>query len=196
MTTLADIRARVRIDLHDPNGDRWDDDAINRHIARALSDIDRAIPYEQTATLATTPGDRDLSLATLDGLVEVEAVEYPAGEYPPEYVAFSRWQDTLTVQGEVTPAGDDARVYYTRTHTLDALGSTLPRYLEDVLATGAAAYAAFEQAAATSDALAVSGEAPRDFASLGRAWMTAFRQLLLHHARANRVRQRRLYLPA
>jgi hypothetical protein len=36
MTTLSDIRTRLRQDLGDADSLRWDDDALDRHIARAL----------------------------------------------------------------------------------------------------------------------------------------------------------------
>lgn len=197
MTTLSDIRDRIRIDLHDESGARWNDDALDRHVARALSDIDHAIPREASVTLETTAGSRELDMSAIEGLIEVEAVEYPAGRYPPEYVPFSQWDQGLTLQGERLPAGDNARVFYTARHDLDDVGTTLPAHLEDVLATGAAAYAILERGPASVDVLTTGGPSvSRDFEAMGRAWMTAFRELLHHHSRARRVRRQRLYVPA
>jgi hypothetical protein len=197
MTTLADIRARVRKDLHDDPEERWSDDQLDRHITRALADVSLAIPRELTADLATTPGSRDLSLAPLAGLIEVEAVEFPAGLFPPARVGFSRWAGTLTIHTERPPAGEDARLYYSAAHTLDGAGSTLPPEFEDILALGAGAYAALELASFTADRLNIGGPAvPERHAAWGRAAMTAFRQLLGQHGRRNAVRQRRLYTPA
>lgn len=199
MTTLADIRSRVRTDLHDTDSGayRWSDDDLDRHIARALDDISRAIPREDSATLATTPGSRDLSLGSLSGLIEVEAVEYPAGEYPPSYVAFASWEGTLTLHSVPAPDGSDARVFYTARHTLDGSGTTLPGYLEDLAATGAAAYAAMEWSAFAIDRLNTGGQAvAAEYRSWARARLTAFQQLLRHHGRSRSLRPRRLFVPA
>jgi len=199
MTTLADIRSRIRADLHDtdPGNERWSDSQLDRHIERALRDLSAAVPREESIQLATTPGSRDLSLSALAGLIAIEAVEYPVDAFPPNYVRFSRWDDTLTLLTDEEPAGADARLFYTAAHSLDASGTTLPAHLEDVLATGAAGYAALEQAMATTDTLNTGGAtAPANFSALGRAWLTAFRQLLAQHGRTNRVRQQRLYRPA
>ncbi|MDZ7728590.1 MAG: hypothetical protein U5Q44_10590 [Dehalococcoidia bacterium] len=196
MATITDIRDRLRIDLHDPDGERWNDSALDRHIARALGDITNAIPREASTTLATTPGSRELSLAGISGLVQVEAVEYPVDRYPPVYVGFSHWEDTLSLHTENEPSGGDARIFYTAAHELDGTGTTLPAHLEDVLATGAAAYAVLEQATGATDALTTGDDVSETFAAQGRAWMSAFRELLYHHGRRNRVRGRRLYVPA
>ena len=199
MTTLADIRSRVRTDLHDTDSGayRWSDADLDRHIARALDDVSRAIPREQSATLATTTGSRDLSLATLAGLIEVEAVEYPAGEFPPAYAGFTAWAGTLSLHTPTVPNGADAKVHYTALHTLDANGSTLPGHLEDLVAAGAGAYAALEWSAFTIDRLNTGGdEVAKQYASWARARLTAFEQLLKHHARRNAVRPRWLFVPA
>jgi len=199
MTTLADIRSRVRIDLQDtdPANERWGDGQLDRHIERALRDLSAAIPREDTAQLATTPGSRDLPLSSLTGLIDIEAVEYPIDAFPPAYVRFSRWDDTLTLLTEEEPTGADARIFYTAAHALDGSSSTLASYLEDILATGAAGYAALEQAIATIDVLSTGGPGtPANFGAMGRAWLTAFQQLLAQHSRSNRVRSQRLYRPA
>jgi hypothetical protein len=196
MTTLSDIRTRLRLDLGDPDSLRWDDDTLDRHTARALAELSLAIPRELTATLQTTPASRELSLTTLDGLLEVEATEYPAGQFPPCYVRFATWEATLTLHTAIAPDGSDARLYYTAVHTLDETESTLPPHLEDVLATGAAAYAALELAASTTETLNLNGETPATYAGWARARLTAFHQLLHTHARKNRVRTRTLYVPA
>jgi len=199
MTTLADIRGRVRTDLHDTDSGayRWSNDDLDRHIARALDDVSRAIPLEQVGTVATTPGSRDLSLAALTGLIEVEAVEYPVDEFPPAYTGFSVWDGTLSLHTPTAPDGSDARLYYTARHVLDADGTTLPAHFEDLVAAGAGAYAALEWSSFTIDRLNTGGdEVARQYESWARARLTAFEQLLKHHARRNTVRPRRFYVPA
>jgi hypothetical protein len=146
---LGTMRALVRRDLHDEDASnyRWTDDEIDRHVARAVNELSLAVPLASKATLTTVEGNRDLSLASLTGLVAVEAVEYPVGEYPPSYAPFSIWGDALTLLVDATPlAAQEVYVYYGKLHTLDASTSTVPAALEDLVASGAAAYAALEWA--------------------------------------------------
>ncbi len=199
MTTLADIRARLRLDLHDTDSGayRWIDAALDRHIAHALEDLGLASPRELSATLTTTAGSRELSLSSSTGLVEVEAVEFPAGEFPPAYVRFSQWAGALHLHTDDAPSGQGAKLWYLARHTLDSSGSTVPVHLEDVLLMGSAAHALLEISAFSIDRLNIGGSEVNElYAAAGRARLTAFQQLLHQHGRRNRVRPRRAYLPA
>ena len=198
MTTLADIRSRTRTDLHDGDApQRWTDDELDRHIAHTLGELSLAMPRELTATIATTPGSRELSVATLTALVEVQRVEYPVGDFPPCLVRFTQWGETMLLDLSTAPDGSDATVDYTAGHTLDDAGSSLPPRFEELLVMGASAYAVLEQSVATIDGLNTGGPAvPEQFAASARARLTAFGQLLQQYARANRVRSRRLVTPA
>jgi hypothetical protein len=197
-TTLADVRDRVRKDLRDTDAAsyRWTDTQLDRHIDHALSELSAAWPQEKSTTMAVIAGSRDLSLAALADLIEVEAAEYPTGSYPPAYVGFATWATTLTLQTPTVPASGDAKLYYTARHGLDGTGTTLSAFQVDVLVTGAAAYAALEQSAFTTDRLTATGEAAERFASYARARLTAFQQLLHRYGRRNRLRPRRAYQPA
>ena len=155
------------------------------------------MPRELTATIATTPGSRELSVATLTALVEVQRVEYPVGDFPPCLVRFTQWGETMLLDLSTAPDGSDATVDYTAGHTLDDAGSSLPPRFEELLVMGASAYAVLEQSVATIDGLNTGGPAvPEQFAASARARLTAFGQLLQQYARANRVRSRRLVTPA
>ena len=196
MTTLADVRNRVRGDLRDGEAERWPDEQIDRHIAHALSDLSLAIPRELTIDLPTTPGSPDLALGTIEGLIEVEAAEYPVDQLPVSYTAFSSWGGPLTPPTAAAPDGSDARLYYTATHTIDDDGTTLSDHLVDVLATGASAYAALELASYAADRLNLDPRAAERHLAWSRARLTAFQQLLHTYGRKNRVRGRRMYVPA
>ena len=111
MTTLTTFRDRLRIDLRDPGALLWDDDTLDRHIDRALRDLSNAVPREAQAILATTAGSRDVDIASLEGLIDVEHAEYPIDRFPPELAPFSRWENTLSLHTVDLPAGDDVRVY-------------------------------------------------------------------------------------
>ncbi|MGE0601507.1 MAG: hypothetical protein AB7J35_18840 [Dehalococcoidia bacterium] len=196
MVTLTDVRDRLRKDLSDVAEERWPDDQLDRHIEHALSELSLSIPQELTATVATTLGSRDVSIATLDGLLDVEAVEFPVGEFPPSYAGYSVWGTTLALHVEHEPDGTDAKVFYTAEHSLDEEGSTLAGPMVDVLVTGASAFAAQELASGRTDALTTDPAAAERYAAWSRARLTAFRQLLHTYGRKNRVRTRRMFVPA
>jgi hypothetical protein len=128
----------------------------------------------------------------------VEAVEYPVGQYPPSYAPFSIWGDTLTLLVDATPlAAQDVHVYYGKLHTLDATTSTIPTALEDVVATGAAAYAALEWATFATNRVNVGGpDVWRQYLVWGQERLAAFVRELARHGRRAGVRVRRLYRPA
>ena len=197
---LPTMRALVRRDLHDEDvsNHRWTDDEIDRHIARAVKELSLVAPLESKATPSTTEGSRDISLASLTGLVAVEAVEYPVGQYPPSYAPFSIWGDTLTLLVDATPlAAQDVDVYYGKLHTLDATTSTTPAAMEDVVATGAAAYAAVEWATFATNRVNVGGpDVWRQYLVWGQERLAVFARELARHGRRAGVRVRRLDRPA
>ena len=192
MTTIADIRDRIRKDLHDTDAAdyRWPDTQLDRHIEHALEEVSLAIPRELTVLVPTTAGSADVSLTSLEGLIEIERAEYPAGQFPVCVAPFTRWGETLSLVLESLPAGDDVRLSYTARHTLDASGSTLAPFLEDLVVTGAGAYAVLEQAAFTADVLTTGANVSERYEGWARARLIAFRQLLFQYGRNNRVRTR------
>ena len=192
------MRARVRADLRDPDGDRWDDDTLDRHIDRAVRDLSLAAPREATAELETTAGSREVALAGLDDRVSIEAVEYPTGQYPPAYAAFSTWGETLTLLVDGAPgAGESVIVRYSATHTLDAEGTTVPEALHDLVAGGAAAYAAIEWASYATNRINTGGDDVwRRYLAWGQDRMASFSRALAKHGRERRLRSRRLYVAA
>jgi len=197
---LSEMRTRVRRDLHDEDGTnyRWTDSELDRHIERAVRELSLAAPREAKAALTTTAESRDLSLSTLTDLVAVEAVEYPADKYPPNYVPFSLWASTLTLLVDEVPLSAQlVNVYYGRMHTLDASTSTIPPQLEEVVAVGAAAFAAIEWASFATNRINVGGDDVwRQYLTWGQERLAAFARALAKHGRSNAVRVRRLYTPA
>jgi len=194
---LNDMLARIRKDLRDEDSQnyRWTDSELNRHIDHALRELSLSCPLEAKATLSTTAESRDLSLSSLSDLVEIEAVEYPAGNYPPSYVRFSVWADTLPLLMDSLPGdSEDVYVYYGKLHTLNADSSTLPAKLEDLVALGAAAYAAIEWASFATNRVNLGGaETWRNYLTWGQDRLAAFMKGLAKHSRKNTVRVRRLY---
>lgn len=197
---LDDMRTLVRRDLHDedPADQRWSDAELDRHIQHALRDLGYTSPLEARASLTTAQDSRDLDITGLSDLIQVEAVEHPTGQYPAQYVRFSVWAGTLTLLVDRVPqAGEEVAVYYGKLHTLDATTSTLPPHLEDVLATGAEAYAALEWASFATNRVNTGGEDTwRAYQAWGHERLAAFLRALSNHSQRNRVRARRLYVPA
>ncbi|MDD5127039.1 MAG: hypothetical protein PHR43_02915 [Dehalococcoidales bacterium] len=195
---LTDMRAIVRRELRDEDSGnyRWANDELDRHIARAVKELSEHFPDEHSATLATTAGSRELDIATIANRVMVAAVEYPAGKFPKKYQRFSLWGDTLTLLGEAVPDGSNACVYYGKLHTLDAETSTLPAKVEDLVAAGAAGYAAVAWAVYAVNRVNVGGTmTPREFFDWGKEKLKYFRGELVRLGRRRRLRIRSLYKP-
>jgi hypothetical protein len=194
---LTDMRARIRKDLHDEDSQnyRWTDSDLDRHIDHAVRELSLSSPLEAKATLSTAAESRDLSLSSLSDLVEIEAVEYPVGDYPPSYVRFNVWADTLTLLIDSLPGGgENVYVYYGKLHALDTDSSTIPAKLEDLAALGAAAYAAIEWASFATNRVNLGGaETWRNYLTWGQDRLAEFMKGLAKHSRKNTVRVRRLY---
>jgi hypothetical protein len=197
MTTIATIRARARQDLHDEDSAnyRWTDAVLDRHTGRSVNEYSLHAPLEQKTTLAATPGSRDLSIASLASLIDIEAVEWPIGEFPPRRVGWSEWQTTITLDVVNGPAAaDNVYVFWTKMHTLDATSSTLPVPHEDIIAAGAAAYAALDWTSYAANRINTGGDDVWGrYKAFGEERLRYFRGELTRIARRNTVRQRRLY---
>jgi hypothetical protein len=197
---LPEMRSRLRKDLHDEDSAnyRWTDGELDRHVQRTVREFSLALPLEAKAALTATPGSRDVSVSGLVDVVGIEAVEYPVGKYPPSYVRYSVWLGTLTMLIDGAPqAADPVNVYYTKLHLIDATSSTVPARFEDVIAGGAAGYAAVEWSSFATNRVNVGGqEVWRDYLSWGRERLAEFQRALAAQGRRNAVRVRRLYAPA
>ena len=197
---LPTMRTRVRRDLRDEDStnERWSDSEIDRHIARALQELSLAAPVEAAVTLQTVADSRDLNVAALVDRVSIDAVEYPTGEYPASFVEHSLWGETLSLLVDGVPAaGSDVVVRYSQLHTLDTSSSTLPQALEDVVASGAAAYAALEWSSYATNRVNVGGaDTWRDYHTWAQDRLASFHKALAKHGRERRLRARRLYVPA
>ena len=196
-SNIGDIRDAVRIDLHDEDATayRWTDASLDRHITRAVHDYQLAAPLEQKTTLTATAGSRDLSVASLTDLIDIDAVEWPTGEFPPRRVGWSQWSDTITMDVLNAPSdADDVIVYWLGPHTLDALTSTTPPEHDELIATGAAGYAALDWTSFATNRLNIgSADVWGRYKAFADERLRAFRAELRRLGRSNTVRQTRLY---
>ena len=194
---LAAIRTLVRRDLHDEDASnyRWTDTVLDRHIGRAVNEYSLHAPLEDKDTLTTTAGSRDLSIASLTGLIEIAAVEWPVGEFPPRLVGFSKWVTTITLDTVNAPAGvENVAVYWLKSHTVDGSGSSVPAIHDDIIAAGAAAYAALDWTSYSVNRINTGGddvvERYKRFAAERLQYFTS--ELARVGIRAG-IRQRRMY---
>ena len=197
---IVDMRSLVRRDLHDEEAAdyRWSDAELDRHVQHAVRELSLSVPLQATASLVTVDGSRDVGLGALSDLIRVEAAEYPSGRYPPSYVRFSVWGDTLTLHVDAAPGGGEAvRLYYLTLHSLDVASSTIPAHLEDVVAMGAGGYAALEWASFATNRVNVGGpQAWRHFLAWGKERLRLFHAALARLSATNAVRSRQLYVPS
>lgn len=193
---LTEMRTIVRRDLHDEDTGNytWTDNELDRHIQHAVKDFSEQIPHQQKATLATAADSREIDISGLSGRIMIEAVEYPVTAYPSSFQRFSVWGDILTIISGGEPDGSDCYIYYGSLHTLDATGSTLPTKHEDLVATGATAYAALEWAAYAINKVNVGGaDVAREYRQWGSERLAVFQETLVRLGRRQRVRVQRLF---
>jgi len=194
---LNDMRSRIRKDLHDEDSQnyRWTDSELDRHIDHAVRELSLSCPLEAKATLSTTAESRDLSISSIADLIEIESVEYPVGNYPPSYIRFSVWADTLTLLTDNVPGdSEEVYVYYGKLHTLNADSSSIPAKLEDLVALGGAGYAAMEWASFATNRVTVGGsDSWRSYLTWGQDRLAEFMKGLAKHSKKNTVRVRQLY---
>ncbi len=197
MTTIASVRALVRKDLHDEDATayRWTDTVLDRHIGRAVNEYSVAAPLEQKSTLTTTAGSRDISVASLANLIDIEAVEWPTGEFLPRLLGFSQWQTTITLDVVNAPAGvENVNVFWLKMHTLDAASSTLPVAHEELIIEGAAGYAALDWTSFATNRFNAGGDDVWGrYKAFADERLRQFRADLLRLGRRNAVRTGRLY---
>ncbi|MBC8511586.1 MAG: hypothetical protein H8D32_01205 [Dehalococcoidia bacterium] len=193
---LGTMRTLVRRDLKDEDSSdyRWQDNEIERAIARALYELSRYVPREMKNTIATTDGSRDIDISSLTDRVSVDRVEFPVGETPRSYQRFAVYSDIITMIGDAEGDGEDSYIYWGKVHTLDVTTSTIPSYLEDVLALGAAAFAVLAQAQLRTDAAGFGGEqADRDYLSWGNTMLKEFKAQLKRFGRGRKLKISQFY---
>jgi hypothetical protein len=175
---LSQMRTNVRRDLKDEDASnyRWTDDEIDRAVARAVKEFSQYCPREIKSTLATVGGSIELDISSLTDRVSVDKVEFPVDSKPRTFTRFEVYQDTLyflKTQGD----GENCYVYWTTIHTLDGATSTIPARYEDLIALGAAAYAALSESQYSTNRANYGGEdVDRDYLSWARVRLREFQE--------------------
>ncbi|MBM3154842.1 MAG: hypothetical protein FJ008_05840 [Chloroflexi bacterium] len=197
--TISTIRTIVRRDLKDEDSGnyRWTDNEIDRAIARALEEFSLAIPREMKSTVATTDGSAIVDISGVTGianLISVDKLEYPIDSQCRSFRRISVYQSSITMIDGYTGDGGNSYVYWSSLHTLDSQTSTVPTRFQNLLATGAAAYAVFSQAQYQADRANIGGDnVDRDYLAWARERLSQFKDGLRLHGRRGKLRQGRLY---
>jgi hypothetical protein len=190
------MRSRLRTDLKDDPASRWTDAVLDRHIARTVSECGLMRPREQRTLVATANGSRMLDISSLADLVLIEAIEYPIDKYPRLFVPFTHFADTCELLIDELPTGDDVRVYWHSAHTLNGSTSTIRIEDEEIILTGAAAYALLEYAQYGVDRLNLGGEdVDSEYHRQANALMRRYREMLEELRQRGGVISARLYAP-
>jgi hypothetical protein len=188
---LITMRTLVRRDLKDEDNSnyRWQDNEIDRAIARAVLELSRYIPREMKTTVATTDGSREIDISALTDRVSVDRVEFPVGRTPQQFQRFIIYADTIFLTGDVEGDGENCYIYWGKVHSLDGSISTIPGYLEDMIALGAAAYVALAQAQYRTDVAGIGGDrADTDYQGWGNAMLKEFKSQLKRFGRSRKLR--------
>ena len=146
--------------------------------------------------MATAANSRNVDVVTLTPRVRIVAAEYPTAQYPPEFVPFSLWGDTLTLDLVAAPGGTpNVDVYWHKVHAING-SITFPSTDDDIMATGAAAFAALDWASFASNRVNVGGENVWGrYVEFGRERLQQFHEQLRALPAVNRLRHSRLYTP-
>jgi hypothetical protein len=197
VSDLATLRDMVERDLDDTGNDVWSTDDIDRAIERALVDYSQVRPQQAVTTIELSADGREVDISSISGLTRVVKVWYPydssAPESPPRWVQWGQWAQTLYISSGDEPAvGETVRVYYQQEHAIDGLDgaseTTVPGEDEEVLVTGAGAYAALQKARGSVGEAGVSTKTPEHWLEWGMNRMAAFNEAL-HRVRTRELRR-------
>ena len=193
--TLQTYRDRLRLELSDLDVETWEDDQLDQALRQALQEYSHAIPDEAITTLTFTTAVREISVSTLARLLDIQRVWLPYTaadpEHPPNWrTDFELWPGSiLYIADDPKPAVNDvARIWFTRTHTLNGLDTasadTILTEHTEILVAGGAAYAAYARARALAETFGANDQAYRQVNSYAFQHLNQFRALL------NRIREK------
>ncbi|MBA7478995.1 hypothetical protein ES707_14426 [subsurface metagenome] len=142
---LPAIRSTVRQFLRDEFlegvAQDFQDDEIDLHVGEVVAEVSERSPYVVKETLTTTDGSRELTISSIEDLLEIEKLEYPTGSDPRDYRNLIEIDaETIEIDTTLTPSADeDVYLYCRKLHQLTEESSTLTPQLERVLIDGTVA---------------------------------------------------------
>lgn len=205
-TPYATFETRIRQDLSDSaNPPLLSSADLDRHVDHAVRDLALVAPLDLLLTATLTIGSRSVDLtAALSGLslLRLDAVEWPTGQYPQEFVQFNLFGDVdpvLTLLVEQAPSTADTINLYCKVApavTGDPTTTTLPARYDDIIALGAAGYAAQELATRLMNTINIGGPVVWEhYLTLSTQLLADFGQELDLLAKKYQFFAKRLYSP-
>lgn len=203
-TIYTTFESRIRTDLSDSGNPPLLASAdIDRHVDHAARDLSNIAPIEQLVSLAVTSGSRSIDLTATQAaytIIKYLALEWPTGNYPVEYVQFQVFGPTLTMLVEDLPDSTQptANLYLLVAMQCNASAaqSTIPPQYDDILALGAAGYAAQELATRLMNTINVGGPIVwQHYLTLSTQLLTDFNAELRLLASRHQFYTKRLYAP-
>jgi hypothetical protein len=186
--------ARAREDLKDTDDQNyiWTDAEIQSAILRTVDEYSIHAPMQHQDDIATTDGETEIDITSLESLLQVESVEFPLGQNPRHMQHTEYWAGRLYMEDEGD--GTDARVRWLAKHTIDGDATTIPPHHEEIIVLGATGYLAMSASAYTVDRATIAGHwgtiSFRDWAiERLKRYDTALKQV----AQGKRVTRRTLY---
>ncbi len=189
--TLALLEARASAYLFDPTNAVWTTAVLDAAIRAALQEFNRANPCLAVGTVTLSSASREVALSTLTGLTDVYRVWFPytsaAPEQPPTWAKHQVFDHagtyTLYLEVATTPvAGQVARVFYAKSHTLNGLdaaaATTFKQRDETALLLGAVGHALMSRAIDTNEDATLSAQTTPNYAEMARDYLMQFRFLL------------------
>lgn len=197
MSTLAELRDLVELDLDDSSNAVWSTGDVDRAIARALYEYSQVNPQRTTGTITLSADGREISISSLSGLTRIVRVWHPYTaadpEDPPEWRRWDLWGTTLRIiDGDEPANGDVVRVFYFKEHTINGLGgassTTIPAEDERVIVLGAGAYAGLQKARSAIGEAGISTDTPKHWLTWALNRLDHF-QVALRQVRARELRR-------
>jgi len=186
MADLAAIRDRVEQDLKDTGNDIWSTGEIDQQIHRALRAYNAVDPLRDAAVINSSDGEREYSLSSITGYVQIIDVWYPYDDASPPYPPnLPHWHmidhETLYLDVVDAPTGasdQKIRLLYFKPHTIEDLdggaSTTLDGSGETLVVLGATAYAAAQYAQSLVGKVTVSGWTPKQLMDWAEARRIGF----------------------
>ena len=146
---FSEIRQTARQLLRDEfkgeESSEFASDELDIYINECLIEVSQHSPYEVRETVVSD-GTREISLSSITDLMgeKVVEVEYPIGNYPPDYIRdFDIFGTTLRLNSDTAPtSGENIYLYCHKVHSLTETASSLTPELEKTLVDGVVAKAA------------------------------------------------------
>lgn len=180
--TTTELIADLRIDLKDPDDERWSDAVLTRHIQKAVQEYSQLCPLLKTTNITADASGATLSLATLpdESVIRVIALECPRDSVPQSWVPFT-WQglDTIVRMDGSEFSAENCRVHWLGPHEVDSDSSTVYEGDDEVILAGAFEFALIEYANYNIDQFSFGAEdADSEYYRQSSGRRRRFRQLL------------------